>query len=111
MIPRALIVDDEPSILRMLARAMTLFGWETDAFPSAERAMAEFIPGKYDLALCDVDLRHGSDGFALAQELKARDSGLRVVMMSVNPLNAARARAMGLQLLAKPFRLEDIPFS
>lgn len=105
---RALIVDDDPAITRMLVRCLALWGWETDACHAISVALALFRDGRYDLALCDVDLPDG-DGVLLSRALMTTKPSLKIVVISGNPENLRRARDCGLAAcLRKPFELDEL---
>lgn len=105
---RAFIIDDDASIRRMLSRCLSLWGWEAVEQPSVAAATAAFAEKRPELALCDVDLPDG-DGVALAQTLRKADADLRLVVMSGNPENLARARLNGFTAcLQKPFELAEL---
>lgn len=105
---RALIVDDDVAIAHMLSRCLTQWGWEADECHSVVSALELFQSGQYDLALCDVDLPDG-DGIFLSRALLKVKPSLAVIIMSGDPGNLGRARAIGLAAcLRKPFTLDDL---
>lgn len=105
---RALIVDDDVALSRMLSRCLTLWGWLADEAPRVSIALDSFKQGFYDLLLCDVDLPDG-DGISLAQALLKVKPSLLVIIASGDPRNLERAREAGLvSCLHKPFPLDDL---
>ncbi len=105
---RALIVDDDISLSRMLSRCLGLWGWVPDEAPRASAALEFFKQGSYDLLLCDVDLPDG-DGITLSHALLKVSPTLAVVIISGNPENLLRAREAGFaSCLRKPFSLDDL---
>lgn len=105
---RALIVDDDVSLSRMLSRCLTQWGWLADEAPRVSSALDSFKQSSYDLLLSDVDLPDG-DGIFLAQALLKVKPSLVVVIVSGNPENLERAREVGLTAcLHKPFVLDDL---
>lgn len=105
---RALIVDDDTALSRMLARCLTLWGWRVDEAPRIFEALALFKQNRYGLVLCDVDLPDG-DGISLARAFLKVDPALTVVVVSGDPENVLRARKAGLAAsLHKPFALDDL---
>lgn len=105
---RALIVDDDAEMSRLLFRALSMWGWEADECRSIFEALALLRSGRYDLALCDVDLP-GGDGIFLARALSKARPFLRVIVASGNPLNVERAQREGfIRCLRKPFDLNDL---
>ena len=105
---RALIVDDELSMCRLMRRCLSKWGWSIDESHSVLTAFEIFRQGHYDLALCDVDLPDG-DGVSLARAMSKAKPSLRVIMVSGNPENLDRARAAGFErCLGKPFDLNEL---
>lgn len=105
---RALIVDDDVSLSRMLSRCLSLWGWVPDEAPRVSAALEFFKQGSYDLLLCDVDLPDG-DGIILSRALLKVNPSLAVVIISGNPENLRRTREVGLAAcLRKPFSLDDL---
>lgn len=97
---RILFVDDDP-ILRSVAEiALRRAGHDVQTFATADAALqaVRSAESAYDLAVLDIRLGAGSDGFALALQLTALRPALRIVMVSgaVDELHRERARAMGL---------------
>jgi len=100
-----LVVDDDPGILKSVARLLRLFGYDSALFSSA----AAFIKhGDFDKAVCvvlDIDLGDGS-GIDLRHRLRAMNSAVPVIYMTGNDAPAVREAAHQsgcLAYLTKPF--------
>jgi DNA-binding response OmpR family regulator len=105
---RALIIDDEALIRRLVVRQVKALGWEAVEVSSLAEALRRFQEGYFDAALVDVNLGP-DDGIALAVTLRDLDAHLNVVVMSGDPANEDKARKAGLgRILAKPFTLEEL---
>lgn len=105
---RALVIDDDASMRRLLARCLGAWGWETAECASASEALAAFSKGRFKLVVCDVDLPDG-DGIALTQALRRSEPSLQIVVASGDPENLERARRAGLTAcLQKPFELDAL---
>lgn len=105
---RALIVDDDPALRRLLSRFLSLLRWSVQTVPTGAAALEVFAAGKFDVAVCDINIGHGVDGVALANRLRQMDLDIKIIMVSGNPSNFDRARRIGFsRCLAKPFTLED----
>src|SRR6185369_1013813 len=65
-----LVVDDEPSILTTLQKALSLEGYGVDVAGAVQVAEDKLKKRSYDLCLFDVMLPDG-DGLALLQRLRA----------------------------------------
>jgi DNA-binding NtrC family response regulator len=72
--PRAhlLVVDDEPSILTTLQKALSLEGYSVDVAGGVKVAEEKLKKRTYDLCLFDVQLPDG-DGVELLQRMRAAD--------------------------------------
>ena len=75
--PRALVIDDSPTVRRQLTVALHQMGVDCDALPSGQEALSALAHRRYEVALVDV-LMPGLDGFALTRQIK-RDRNLRAV--------------------------------
>jgi two-component system NtrC family sensor kinase len=72
---RALIVDDEMPIRRLLARLLSRRGFEVSEAGSGEAALAIAADGPLSVVLCDVRMP-GMNGTDLYRELVAKDPAL-----------------------------------
>jgi signal transduction histidine kinase/CheY-like chemotaxis protein len=125
---RALVVDDSPTMRRILTAQLQHWGIEVTGAGSAAEALAELRQGQaYDLALVDHELSgpgQGSepgagaamDGSALAQAVqalgRAPDQGLPLILLvplgrQVAPADLARFAAQ-LVKPVKPHRLYEV---
>jgi len=105
---RALIVDDDLAVSRVLSRYLTLWGWLADEVSCVSAALDSFKQASYDLLISDVDLPDG-DGVSLAQTLLKANPELVVIIISGDPLNLGRAQEAGLPAsLHKPFALDEL---
>lgn len=104
----ALVVDDDPAMLNIFRRCLTMWGWEVAACRSVASALETFHGGSFGLALCDVNLPDG-DGVSLAKALLKSAPTLAIVIASGMPANLERARKAGLvACIQKPFALADL---
>src|SRR3989442_14399392 len=110
--PRAhlLVVDDEPSILTTLQKALTLEGYGVDVAGGIKVAEDKLKKRAYDLCLFDVTLPDG-DGIELLQRLRAAKLETPVIMMSGHATidTAVRATRLGaLNFLEKPLNTDAL---
>ena len=106
----ALLVDDEPAVLRLAARALSRAGWRVIAAESAEAALAavrvaDAVPC---LVVCDVSLPE-LDGVRLMAALRALLPGVAVILTSgydVASLDAGVATAE--RFLPKPLGMRAL---
>lgn len=110
--PRALIVDDSPSVRSQLAMALQRMGIESHGVGSAREAREALSEARYELALVDVMMPE-VNGFKLTRELK-RDRTLRampVVILTArsSPLDLARGALAGCNCyLVKPVSMASL---
>jgi DNA-binding NtrC family response regulator len=104
------VLDDEPSILTTLQKALTLEGYAVDVAGGIAVAEEKLAKRSYDIALFDVSLPDG-DGVALLQRLRASGNDLPVLMMSGHATVDAAVRATRLgavDFLEKPLSTDRL---
>ena len=109
--PPILLVEDEPPLLRLAARALRGAGFNVLTASSAEEAL-ELLEGggPVPCALVSDVVMPGLDGLGLAEKLRAQYPGLPVLLVS-GYAEAALGRdlaAEGIRLLPKPYGLADL---
>jgi CheY-like chemotaxis protein len=95
--PRVLIVDDEPDILKLLAEALTIRGYDVRLASSGDEALDVVErEDSINMVLLDVILP-GKSGVQTLKELKERHPQLAVILMSAvaDSHIADRARRLG----------------
>ncbi len=105
-----LVVDDEPSILTTLQKALTLEGYTVDVAGGVKVADDKLKKRTYDLCLFDVMLPDG-DGLTLLSNLRAAKSDVPVIMMSGHATidTAVRATRLGaMSFLEKPINTDAL---
>ncbi|MDC0748787.1 sigma-54-dependent transcriptional regulator [Polyangium mundeleinium] len=105
-----LVVDDEPSILTTLQKALSLEGYTVDVAGGVRIAEEKLAKKSYDIALFDVALPDG-DGVSLLEKVRVSGSDLPIVMMSGHAsIDAAvRATRLGaLDFLEKPLSTDRL---
>lgn len=101
---RTLIVEDDPSVSRLLVRLLGVTGRSVIAVVGPDDLPAALETGSFDEALVDVDLPGGADGIEVSLRLRAEQPSLHLVVMSGDAAHLDRAFAAGFQkLLPKPF--------
>ncbi len=104
---RVWIVEDDPPVRALAARALQSLGYRISAFESGHAVLAAARLARLpDLLVCDVGLP-GEDGIALARAVRARSPGQRVLFISGNLTNYG-GLAPTERFLAKPFALDDL---
>jgi len=103
--PLIAVVDDDPSVVKSLARALRLAGYEVAPFGSAQAflgAVATLLP---QCLVLDVHMPEMT-GFELQDRLAAQDFCVPVIFVTAHdtPQTRARARRAGsFGFLLKPF--------
>jgi two-component system, cell cycle sensor histidine kinase and response regulator CckA len=103
----ALIVEDQPPILRSISRALKRLGFQVLESGTAEEAMSlvESLNARVDLLVTDAVLP-GASGITLAERLSARVPDLRVLVCSGylgDDLDMPASLRRSAAFLAKPF--------
>ncbi|MEX2225031.1 MAG: response regulator transcription factor [Dehalococcoidia bacterium] len=104
-----LIVDDEPSVRRVVARALSEAGYATRPVADRASALAALEEERFSLAILDVQLPDGN-GFDLCAEIEQRYK-LPVVMLTVlgDESDVVRALESGADdYVRKPFSPREL---
>jgi CheY-like chemotaxis protein len=112
MIPpkRILVVDDEPQVADTIRMVLALSGHTIEVADSADKALALYEPGKYDLIISDYSLGK-MNGLQMAREIKSRSVNQPIILIT------AYAESMAMQkelltdidfMLGKPFALNQL---
>ncbi|HLT40622.1 MAG TPA: response regulator, partial [Enhygromyxa sp.] len=102
-----LLVDDEPSSLKMLSDALSGQGFSLAVAMSGERMLEQVQRRVPDLILLDV-LMPGMDGFEVLQRLKANPATKDVPVLFMTSLHEATDRIHGLELGAADFLTKPV---
>lgn len=105
-----LLVDDDASLRRALARAIRLAGFEVDAFQSVETLLAHGVPERAACLVLDVDLP-GIGGIEFKRALA--DAGRDLPTIFITALEPAQVGAplaalAPVAVLHKPFDRKDL---
>ncbi len=107
---RILIVDDEPSVLRLLQRVVQKTGSACSLASSAGEAKTLLDAEGFDLLLCDLYLP-GESGLELIEWVQARQPRMGMIMISGedDPQVAGKALELGAYgYIIKPFKINEI---
>jgi two-component system nitrogen regulation response regulator NtrX len=108
--PRALIVDDEPSICESLAGVLSDEGWDSVAAFSGTEGIKVFKEKQPDLVFLDIWMP-GIDGIETLQRLKTLGREAPIVIMSGHGTieTAVKATRLGAyEYLEKPLSIEKV---
>jgi FixJ family two-component response regulator len=90
--PLIAIVDDDPSIVRSLARALRLDGYEVATFGSGQDFLGTISASIPRCLVLDVHMPK-MNGFELQNQLAAQGICLPIIFMTANDTPQTRARA------------------
>jgi DNA-binding response OmpR family regulator len=82
---RILAVDDEPDLTKLCSLALEYHGFKVDTFNDSQEALSNFRPNYYDLVILDIKMPK-MDGFELYDNLKKRDSNVKVCFLTASEL-------------------------
>jgi CheY-like chemotaxis protein len=107
-----LVVDDEPVVRSWIARALERAGIETVTAATGKEALRVVADGvaRPDVLLTDLEMPT-MGGVELAARIHALRPGIRIVMMTGNPVRAAEARersAIVAAVLDKPITIAEL---
>ena len=109
---RLLVVDDETSVLRVLAEQLQRLGYQVRTSTDPEEALETFSddPDEFDLAITDLQMPRMT-GVELAARFISVRANLPVLLITGNrsAIEPHVLRAAGVrELVDKPFRLQDL---
>jgi DNA-binding response OmpR family regulator len=109
-VPRILIVDDEPEIVRGLEDNLRFEGYQTTAATNGEDAVALALSDGPDLILLDVMMPKVS-GWDVCRTLRAKGIDVPIVMLTARGEEVDRVRGLELgadDYVTKPFSLREL---
>ncbi|MGZ9098061.1 MAG: response regulator transcription factor [Brevundimonas sp.] len=101
--PAILLVEDDPAVVNALKFALELEGFAVSAYADGETLLASRPLPETGCLVLDYNLP-GMDGLDLLERLRAAHVTLPAILMTTNPRNALRDRAVlaGVQIIEKP---------
>ena len=103
---KILVVDDEPSVRKILVRYFGKLGYEVKHAENGQVAWAILQRENFDLLLTDKDMPE-MGGLELISRTKQLKPELRIVLMSGDP-NFERGSLSGIIFIEKPIPLEEL---
>ena len=110
MIPRILIVDDEPSIRKVLAAHLHRFGWDAETAPDGAAAIAKLQDEPYHVVVSDLRMPH-VDGLALLRWVEQNQPGLPVILITAHGTVDSAVEAIkegAFDYVTKPFDKDEL---
>ena len=100
---RVLVIDDEPSVRKVLRDILATFGFQTDAVADGPAGIEQFRQRGYDVVITDL-LMPGMTGVEVAAKLRDLDPNVGLILLtgSSSPAVSAEAKRDRLGLLHKP---------
>src|SRR5580658_8794768 len=108
--PRILVVDDEESLGRAIARKLVASGYDVQLATDGRKAAELLADVTFDAILSDLDMPR-LNGIQLLQIVRQRDLEVPVVLMTGNPSLKSAMQAVehgALQYLVKPVDLQEL---
>jgi two-component system, OmpR family, response regulator len=107
---RLLVVDDEPTILELLAGTLRFAGFDVQTADSGAEALRAAASGRPDLILLDI-MMPDCDGFEVVRRI--RGGGPRIPVIFLTARDGVHDRVTGLTLggddyVTKPFSLDEV---
>lgn len=104
---RILIIEDEPLIAMMLEDFIETLGYEIcETVDSVDDALAAVAKNNCDIAIVDVNLRHGEASWPVADALD--EAGIPFLLASGGQLEEPPERHSGRIYLSKPYTLDAV---
>jgi two-component system, OmpR family, response regulator len=107
---RVLVVEDEPKLAALVARALREEGHPTDVASRGDEAVLLAQTAPYDAIVLDVMLP-GLDGFEVLRQLREKELWTPVLMLTARDAIGDRVGALDAgadDYLTKPFSLEEL---
>ncbi len=104
-IRKVLLVEDHDEVRDLLAEVLGLEGFRFTVVGTGAQMREALDKDDYDVAIIDVVLPGGEDGFALAET--ARERGCGVILITGDHRHAAHLQQSGHPYLLKPFKMND----
>jgi two-component system, OmpR family, response regulator len=107
---RLLVVDDEPTILGLLAGSLRFAGFEVMTAASGTEALRTAAASRPDLVLLDVMMPDG-DGFEVARRLRSSGPDVPVIFLTARDRVGDRVAGLALggdDYVTKPFSLDEV---
>ena len=111
--PRVLYVDDEPTLVFLVTRALEKLGIATQGFTSTQEALTAFgnEPHAFTLVLSDLTMPGNMSGLELAEAVLAIRPDAPVVIASggIDPAEVERAMVLGVRkVIQKPGKVAEM---
>src|SRR5437870_5114771 len=109
-VAKILVVDDEPSILKLLKEALTQWGYQVGCVGTGTEALEAIRTELYDAAITDIRMPEMS-ALDLRREIKRHDESIEVIVMTGYPTISSAVEALkegAYDYLSKPLILDEL---
>jgi EAL domain-containing protein (putative c-di-GMP-specific phosphodiesterase class I)/ActR/RegA family two-component response regulator len=107
---KVLLVDDDPTLVKSMARALRAKGYDVVSAHNGEDAVRYVTEGEFDAIISDIAMP-GMDGIQLLREVRDHDLYVPVILMTGEPAVSTAVKAVeygAFHYLTKPMSLEDV---
>ncbi len=104
------LIDDDPGVLKALARLLRTEGWRVQAYTSAEEFLARFDPSARGCLVLDVTLP-GLNGIELQKVMTKAGNSLPIVFLTGQgdiPMSVRAIKAGAADFLTKPVQAAEL---
>jgi two-component system OmpR family response regulator len=101
-----LVVEDDDSVRALLGDVLDHAGYEFTLARDGTEMRAALDAEVFDIAIIDISLRGGEDGFTLGGV--ASEKGCGVILTTGDPERRVRLEASSRRYLMKPFRMKQL---
>lgn len=102
--PVIYVIDDQQSVRDALSEMLSVFGFETEKFDSADAFLKQIETARPGCIVADVRMP-GTDGIELVRELDKRSAGLPIILISGHadiPMAVTAIKAGAEEFIEKP---------
>src|SRR5210317_47104 len=108
--PKILLVDDDPSILKILSELMATFGYDSATAESGFEAIEKLEHDLFNIVLTDM-VMHGMDGMELLKHIHNHYPGIQVIITTGYDCTFSYTeviRAGASDFISKPFNTDEL---
>jgi len=108
--PKVLIIEDEPAILKGLKDNLEGEGYKVSAASEGKSGLEKALKEKMDIVLLDVMLP-GMSGFDICKEIKSKKITLPIIMLTAKAREADKVMGLALgadDYITKPFSVNEL---
>ena len=110
MMPKLLIVEDDPNLGEILSEYLGLKGFETTLKRDGVEGEEAFKEGNFDLCILDL-MMPKKDGFSLAKEIRSMDDSTPIIFLTAKSMKQDIIKGFTIgadDYVTKPFSMEEL---